>query len=147
METAEVTSAAPADDEGASRLRRFIVIVGDTTHGGAALRIEDPALLLRLWLLLHATSDQLDSATLSSEGMPGVQRQLEAIRRELDRAVSPPLGAELRRVLPSHDAEPGAGALRIECAVLVSWVGSLVVQMLGALAVAQERSQRTSPDR
>ena len=36
---------------------------------------------------------------------------------------------------------------RIECAVLVSWVGSLVVQMLRALAVAQERSQRTSPGR
>jgi hypothetical protein len=26
-----------------------------------------------------------------------------------------------------------AGALRVECAVLVSWVGSLVMQMLGPL--------------
>jgi len=147
METAEVMSVAPGDDEDASRLRRFTVIVGDAAHGGAALRIEDPALLLRLWSLLRATSEQLDSATLSPEGMPGVQRQLEAIRRELEQAVSPPLAAELRQILPWHDTVPSAGALRIECAVLVSWVGSLVVQMLSALAVAQERSQRTSPGR
>jgi hypothetical protein len=48
METAEVMSVAPGDDEDASRLRRFTVIVGDAAHGGAALRIEDPALLLRI---------------------------------------------------------------------------------------------------
>ena len=76
-----------------------------------------------------------------------MQRQLEAIRRELERAVSPPLAAELRRILPWQDAVPSAGALRIECAVLVSWVGSLVVQMLSALAAAQERSQRMSQGR
>ena len=142
MKTAEVTSVAPGDDDGGSRLRRFVVIVGD-----AALRIEDPALLLRLWSLLQATSEQLDSAALSPEGTPGVQRQLEVTRSELDRAVSPPLGAELRRVLPPHDAVPAAGALRIECAMLVGWVGSLVVQMLGALAAAHQRSQQMSPDR
>lgn len=64
----------PSDDEAASRLRRFIVVVGDAAHGGAALRVEDPARLLRVWSLLRATSGQLDSAILSPEGMPGVQR-------------------------------------------------------------------------
>jgi len=119
--------------KGASRWR-FIVIVGDAAHGDAALRIEDPALLLRLWSLLQATSDQLDSATLSPE----------VIRRELERAVSRTLDAELRRVLPSHDAIPGAGALRIECAMLVSWVGSLVVRLLGAIATATVSSPSRS---
>jgi hypothetical protein len=147
METAEVTSKQPGNDQGAPRLGRFIVVVGEAAHGGAALRIEDPARLLRVWSFLQATSGQLDSATLSPEGTPGVQRQLEAIRRELERAVSPPLAAELRRILPWHDAVPSAGALRIERAVLVGWVGSLVGQMLSALAAVQERSQRMSQGR
>ena len=76
--------------------------------------------------------------------MPGVQRQLGVIRFETERAVSPPLVAELRRILPSHDSVPSGGALRIECAVLASWVEALVVQMLAALRAAHERSQQVS---
>lgn len=34
---------------------------------------------------------------------------------------------------------PSADTLRIECAVLLSWAGSLVVQMLGAFAAAAAR--------
>ena len=44
-----------------------------------------------------------------------LQRQLQAIRAELERVVFPPLAAEFRRILPSHDAVPSAGALRIHC--------------------------------
>ena len=76
--------------------------------------------------------------------MPGLQRQLQVIRRELELAVSPPLAAELRRILPPHDAAPSAGALHIECAVLASWVGSLVVQMLAVFMAACERLQQAS---
>ena len=126
--------------------RRFVVIVGEPADGGSAFRIEEPDRLLRVWSLLQATSEQLDGATLPPEGIPGVQRQLEAIHSELERAVSPSLAAELRRILPTHDAIPSAGALRIECAVLLSWVGSLVVQTLAALAAAHERLQNVSAD-
>ncbi len=122
-------------------LRRFVVIVGEPVDGGSALRIEEPDRLLRIWSLLQATSEQLDSATLPPEGIPGLQRQLRAIRRELERALSSPLAAELERVLPSHDGAPSAGALRIECAVLLSWTGSLVVQMLASFVATQERLQ------
>ena len=92
--------------------------------------------------MLRATSQQVDRANLPPEGIPALQRQLQAIRGELERAVSPPLAAELRRILPSHDAVPNAGALRIECAILYSWAESLVVQTLSALVAAQERSQQ-----
>lgn len=126
-------------DGDAAPLRRFVVIVGEPADAGSALRIEEPDRLLRIWLLLQATSEQLDSATLPPEGIPGLQRQLRAIRRELERAVSSPLAAELRRILPSDDAPPSADTLRIECAVLLSWAGSLVVQMLGAFAAAAAR--------
>lgn len=134
-------------DGDAAPPRRFVVIVGEPADVGSAFRIEEPDRLLRIWLLLQATSEQLDRATLPPEGIPGLQRQLRAIRRELERAVSSPLAAELRRILPSDDAAPSAVALRIECAVLSSWAGSLVVQMLGAFAAAHERLQHVSMGR
>jgi len=141
MEAVEITSKQPRKDRAVTPVRRFVVIVGEPADGGAASRIEEPDRLLRVWALLQATSEQLDGATLPPEGIPGLQRQLQAIQSELERALSPPLAAELRRILPSHDAIPSAGALRIECAVLLSWVGSLVVQTLAALAAAHERLQ------
>jgi len=132
----------------ATPLRRYVVIVGEHSDGGsAAYWIEDPARLLRVYSLLQATFEQLRGATLPPEGMPGLQRQLEVIRRETERAVSPALVAELRRILPSHDPAPSAGALRIEFAVLVSWVASLIMQMLAAFAAARERSQQVSVGR
>jgi hypothetical protein len=125
---------------------RFVVIVGDPVGDGSAFRIENPARLLRVWSLLRATREQLDSAALPPGGLPGLQRQLQSIRRELELALSPPLVAELRRILPSHDATPGAGALRIESAVLESWARSLVMQMLGVSVGARERSQQGHGD-
>lgn len=147
MEAAEVTSRQPGKDGAATPARRFVVIVGEPANGGSAFWIEEPDRLLRVWALLQATSEQLDGATLPPEGIPGLQRQLQAIHSELERAVSPALAAELRRILPWHDATPSAGALRIECAVLSSWVGSLVVQTLAALAAAHERLQHVGAGR
>ncbi len=144
MRTAEVTSRQPADAGVATPPRRFVVIVGDPADDGSAFRIEDPARLLRVWSLLRATREQLEGATLPPGGMPGLQRQLQRIRRELELAVSPPLAAELRRILPAHDATPSAGALRIESAALESWVGSLVVRMLGVFVAAHEPSPQVS---
>ena len=138
MKAAEVTSRQPGKDEGAPA-RRFAVIVGEPADGGSACRIEEPDRLLRVWALLQATREQLDSASLPPEGIPGLQRQLQAIRGELERAVSPPLAAELGRILPAHEWAPSAGALRIECAVLLSWAGTLVMQMLTSVAAAHER--------
>lgn len=75
------------------------------------------------------------------EGMPRLHRQLQEIRRELENTVSPSLVAELRRIAPpnDHDQAPSATALRIECAVLTSWTGSLSMQMLTTLAAPRKR--------
>jgi hypothetical protein len=142
MEAADITSMRPGDDQAATPVRRFVVIVGEPADGGAAFRIEDPARLLRVWSLLQATLEQLKGTTLPPEGMPGLQRQLQVIRRELERAVSAPLTAELGRILPPGDAAPRAGALHIECAALASWVASLVLRMLAVVVAARERSQQ-----
>jgi proteasome activator-like protein len=150
MEAAQDTISPCQDQEAAAAGTplRYVVIVGEhSDDGSAAYRIEDPARLLRVYSLLQATFEQLQGATLPSEGMPGLQRQLEVIRRETERAVSPALAAELRRILPAHDPAPSVGALRIEFTVLVSWVASLIVQMLAAFAAAGERWQRVSTGR
>jgi hypothetical protein len=133
MEARELASRRPAQDDGTTPMRGFVVIVGESADSGSAFRIEDPARLLRVWALLQATADQLNGATLPPEGIPELQRQLQVLRHEVERAVSSPVVAELQRIMPSQDAAPSAGALRIECAVLMSWVGSLVMQMLSTL--------------
>jgi len=139
MKEPEATSGRQAGNDVAAPVRRFVVIVGKPAGAGPADRIEEPDRLLRAWSLLEATYEQLDWAALPREGVPRLQRQFLAIRRELERAVSPPLTAELRRILPSPDAASSIGALRIEYAVLLSWSGSLMVEMLRALAAAHER--------
>ncbi len=136
----------PGADQAPAPVERFVVIVGEPGDAGSASRIEDPARLLRVWSLLQATLEQLEGTTLPPEGMPGLQRQLQAIRRELDRAVSAPLAAELRRILPPCDMAPSAGALHIECAALASWIASLVLQMLAVFVAARERSQQVGAD-
>jgi len=146
MEAAEAACRQPGDDQGATAVRRFIVIVGESAGGGSASRIEDPARLLRVWSLLQATSEQLEGATLAPEEMPGLQRQLQAVRRELELSVSAPLAAELQRLLPSHDPAPSAGALRIEYAALMNWAGNLVMRMFAVLYPhAGVRIQRSWP--
>jgi hypothetical protein len=144
MQAADSTSRQRGSDGASAPVQRFVVIVGERADGGSAFRVEEPGRLLRVWSLLRATSEQLDRTTLPPEEVPGLQRQLQAIRGELERALSAPLAAELRRILPPHDPVPSADLLRIECVALLSWVGSLVVQMLAPLVAARERSQQVS---
>ena len=71
-----------------------------------------------------------------------LQRQPQAIRRELENAVSPLLAAELRRIAPPRDEAPSAAGLRTECAVLTSRTSSLTMQMLSTLQAARKRLSR-----
>lgn len=114
----------------------------DEPADGTACVIEAPDRLLRVWSLLQATQDDIAHAALPPAGMPRLQRQLHAIRRELENTVSPPLAAELRRIAPLRDEAPSPAGLRIECAVLTSWAGSLTIQMLSTLEAAHEHSAR-----
>ena len=137
-------SRQPGDDGSVVPVRRFVVIVGEPADRGSANGIEDRARLLRLWLLLQATHDQLAGTALPPEGTPGWQRQLQVFGRELDRAVSPPLAAELRRHPATAVCGPSASMVRIGCATLATWVSGLVPQMLAASVAACERAQQAS---
>jgi len=142
MDRHDAPSGRQAENDVAAPVRRFAVVVGEGADGGSACRIEAPGRLLRVRSLLHGTYEQIDRAGLAPEGMPRLQRQLQAIRRELEDTVSPPLAAELRRILPSQDEAPSAGALRIECTVLLSWADSLTMQMLSTLEAARKNQAR-----
>ena len=120
MDSPQAATGRHAESGVAAPAPRFAVIVGEGASDGSAWRIEAPGRLLRLRSLLEATYEQIDRTALPPEGMPRLQRQLQAIRRELESTVSPPLAAELRRILPSRDEAPSAGALRIECAALLN---------------------------
>ena len=139
MERPDAGSGQQAANDAAAP-ERFTVIVGEPADGSAC-RIEAPGLLLRVWSLLRATQEQIDAA-LSPESMPRLQRQLQEIRRELENTVSPSLAAELRRIAPPRDEAPSAAGLRIECAALTSWTGSLTMQMLSILEAARKRLPR-----
>jgi hypothetical protein len=142
MDAAGITSTRTGDGEAVTPVPRFVIIVGEGADGGSAFRIEHPAELLRLWAMLQAMFEQLGDTALPPDGMPGLQRQLQAIRGEIEQAVSAPLAAELRRILPPRDAAPSAGAVRIECAALSSWVASLVLRMLAVFVAARDRSEQ-----
>jgi Protein of unknown function (DUF2587) len=144
MEKPAATSERQAENDIAVPAR-FAVILGKPAADGSACRIEAPDRLLRVSSLLRATYGQLDWAALPPESLPALQRQLQTVRRELEQAISPPLAAELRRILPPQDAAPSVGALRIEYAVLLSWSDSLTMEILRALAAASER--RPQPER
>ena len=142
MDRSEAAAGRQAESGVAAPVRPLAVIVGEGAGDSSACRIEAPGRLLRLRSLLDATHEQIDRAGLPPEGMPKLQRQLQAIRRELENTVSPPLAAELRRILPPRDEAPSAGVLRIECAVLLSWADSLAIQMLSELEIARARLSR-----
>jgi hypothetical protein len=141
VERPDAASGQQDGNDGAGPVRRFAVLVGQSA-GDSACRIEAPGRLLRIWSLLEATQKQIDQAALPPEVMPRLQRQLKEIRRELDNTVSPALAAELRRTAPPREGAPSAAGLRIECAVLTSWAGSLTIQMLSTLAAARKRLPR-----
>ncbi len=141
VERPDAASGQQAENHAATPVRRLAIVVGEPA-GDSGCRIEAPGRLLRVWSLLQATHDQIEHAALPPEGMPRLQRQLQAIRRELENTVSPPLAAELRRIAPPPDEEPSAAGLRIECAVLTNWTGSLTMQMLSTLEAAGRRLAR-----
>ena len=76
--------------------------------------------LLRVWSRLEATYEQMDWAALPSDGVPVLQRQVQASTANLNGRY-PVAGCRTPQILPSGNAAPGAGALRIEYAVLLSW--------------------------
>jgi hypothetical protein len=144
----DAASRQRAADDTAEPERLFTVTIGESADG-SAYRVEVPERLVRIWSLLQATQEEIDDATLPPEGVPPLQRQLKAIRRELEDTISPSLVAELRRIAPPSEDAPSAARLRIECAILTSWAGTLTMEMLSTIQAVRtlQSRQPVSADR
>ena len=141
----DAASRRRAADDTAAPEREFTVTIGERA-GGLPCRVEVPGRLLRIWSLLQATQEQIDVVTVPPEGVPPLQRQLRAIRRELEDTISPALVTELRRIAPPSEDAPSAARLRIECAILTSWTGTLTMEMLNTIeAVGSHLSRQPAP--
>lgn len=141
----DAASRRRAADDTAVPERGFTVTIGERA-GGLAYRVEAPGRLLRIWSLLQATHEEIDHATVPPERVSALQRQLRAIRCELEDTISPALVTELRRIAPPSEDAPSAARLRIECAILTSWTGALTIEMLDTIeAVGSHLSRQSAP--
>lgn len=106
-----------------------------------AYRVESPGRVLRLWSLLNAAAGEFRADQLSPQARGRLQRVLTGVSADLGQCVSPALAGELRELLGSCEAVPGADELRIEYAMLLGWLGGLVVGMLDELDGAARHQQ------
>jgi hypothetical protein len=123
---------------------RIVVGVGPATGTETAYRVESPDLLLRLWGLLNAAGEDMRPQDLPPQTLAHVQELLTAVETDIERAVSPALAAELRRVLGTRPPGADAASVRIEYAALLGWLGGLVIEMLGQLEAAAQARRVTA---
>ena len=137
-----VNSAKQASES--RRERPWVVVVADTGRAGQTYRVEAPDRVLRMFGMLSAARDELDLTTVPPEGRARVHQLLEVVSSELERSVSPALGAELHELVRRVEGVPGAAELRIEYASLLGWASGLVVAMLDQLADTRDQLCLTS---
>lgn len=117
-------------------------------------RVTAPGRVLRLWSVLNAATGEFRAADLSPRARARLYRTLRAVSGDLAQCVSPPLAAELASLLPRGGAAPegsgpgepvpGASELRVEYALVLGWLGGLVIGMLDELEMAAGQERRHS---
>jgi hypothetical protein len=124
---------------------RLAVVLGRPAGSGRVCRVEAPDRVLRIWALLNDADTELHQVSLPPRAAPRLQRQVDALIRELERSVSPALADELHHLVDQHEAAaPTADELRVEYASLLGWTGSLVIEMLSQIEVAGQKAVRPS---
>jgi hypothetical protein len=119
---------------------RLAVIIGRQPGQIGEWRVDDPGRVLRAWSMLKESDQELHEVSLPPGAESRLGRQLQALAGELERALSPALTAELRRLLGlSGSGEPTPGELRVEYAGMLGWTSGLVVAMLGQVQGASTR--------
>jgi Protein of unknown function (DUF2587) len=126
------TTRPPGGPGGPGPADRVVIALGPGGLGKTC-RVESPGRVLRLWALLNATGEELHVQDLPAASRAGVKRQLTAVTAELSRCVSADLAAELGNLWQPGDGVPGAAELRIDYALVLGWLGGLVIGMLEQL--------------
>jgi hypothetical protein len=112
---------------------RLVVLLGGPAGRPDDCRVEDPGRVLRMYALLSTLNEELHEVTLPPRALPDLQRQLDAVRSELEQSVSGALARELRRLTSAGPGQKCADELRVECVSLLGWAGGLVVAMLNQI--------------
>ena len=96
-------------------------------------RVDSPGRVLRLWSLLNAAAGEVRAGELPPGARGRLRRVLTGVSAELGQCVSPALADELDGLLGPGTAVPDAGELRVDYALLLGWLGGLVIGMLDQL--------------
>src|SRR5690349_648433 len=119
------------------------VVVGWGADTDQVFRVDAPDRVLRIWAMLGNAVDDLRQASLPSEVIAGLRRQLDAAVAELETTLSPALAGELHRLIgPGKNAEPSADELRVEYAIVLAWTASLLTEVLSQIHDAAARTAR-----
>ena len=139
-----MTGRLPADPGQPSPASR--VAVSFSRPGpGPAFRVDSPARVLRLWSLLNAAAGEVRAARLPPPARDRLQRVLTGVSAELGQCLSPALAEELGGLLgPAPAAVPEAAELRVDYALLLGWLGGLVIGMLDQLEAAGRNEELLS---
>jgi proteasome activator-like protein len=117
------------------------VVVGRGDDAGQVFRVDAPDRVLRIWALLGNAADDLREASLPSEVIARLRRQLDSAVAELETSLSPALAGELHRLIgPGQNAEPSADELRVEYATVLAWTASLLTEVLSQIHDAAART-------
>ena len=139
-----MTGRLPADPAPCVPVPR--VAVSFTRPGaGQAYRVDSPGRVLRLWSLLNAAAGEVRAGELPPGARGRLRRVLTGVSAELGECVSPALADELDGLLAGPGtAVPDAAELRVDYALLLGWLGGLVIGMLDQLESAARNEEQLS---
>ena len=121
------------------------VVVGRGADTDQVFRVDAPDRVLRIWAMLGNAVDDLRQASLPSEVIAGLRRQLDAAVAELETSLSPALADELHRLIgPRKDAELSADELRVERATVLAWTAGLLTEVLSQIDEAAVKTIRAA---
>lgn len=137
MDAAEPAAASEASGTKPDSPCRFAVMLGGSAGTGRGYRVDAPDRVHRIWALLSSADTELRQVTVPPEVTARLGRQLDAIRAELARSLSPALAGELHNLTgPGNAAGATADELRVQYASLLGWTSGLVAEILSQLEAA-----------
>ncbi len=111
---------------------------------GPVYRVDSPGRVLRLWSSLNAAAREVRADELPPGARGRLRQVLTGVSAELGQCVSPALAEELGGLLGPVTAVPDASELRVDYALLLGWLGGLVIGMLDQLESAARNEDQLS---
>ncbi len=121
-----------------------VAVLFSRPGAGPVFRVDSAGRVLRLWALLNATAGEAHAEGLTPPARDRLRRVLTGVSAELGQCLSPALADELAGLLGPDTAVPEAAALRIDYALVLGWLGGLMIGMLDQLESAARNESQLS---